>query len=61
MVTEAILCIKNGKELFEHTQAINIIIWLTIQVLISIAFVYCCVSWQVSKVPPFSCIPCILT
>lgn len=48
MVSEAILCIKNGKDLFEHTQAINIVIWLTVQVLISVAFVYCCVSWQVS-------------
>ncbi|KAI8036636.1 hypothetical protein M5D96_010437 [Drosophila gunungcola] len=31
MVSEAILCIKNGKELFERTQAINIVLWLTIQ------------------------------
>lgn len=48
MVSEAILCIKNGKELFERTQAINIVIWLTVQVIISIAFVYGCILWQVS-------------
>ncbi|XP_073838665.1 phosphatidylserine synthase-like [Musca autumnalis] len=46
MVSEAILCIKNGKELFERTQAINIVIWLTVQVLISVAFVYGCILWQ---------------
>lgn len=46
MVSEAILCIKNGKELFERTQAINIVIWLTMQVVISVAFVYGCVWWQ---------------
>lgn len=49
MVSEAILCIKNGKELFERTQAINIVLWLTIQVLISVAFVYLAVWWQVSN------------
>lgn len=49
MVSEAILCIKNGKELFERTQAINIVIWLTVQVLISVAFVYGCILWQVSE------------
>ncbi|EEB11994.1 Phosphatidylserine synthase, putative [Pediculus humanus corporis] len=46
MTTEAILCIKNGKELFERTQAINIIIWLLIQLLISISCVYGCVLWH---------------
>lgn len=46
MVSEAILCIKNGRELFERTQATNIIIWLSIQVIISIGFVYGCVLWQ---------------
>lgn len=48
MVSEAILCIKNGKELFERTQAINIVLWLTVQVLISVSFVYVAVWWQVS-------------
>lgn len=46
MVSEAILCIKNGKELFERTQATNIIAWLLIQMAVSIAFVYGCVLWH---------------
>lgn len=46
MVSEAILCIKNGKELFERTQAVNIISWFLIQVIISILFVYGCVQWH---------------
>ncbi|XP_067001534.2 phosphatidylserine synthase isoform X1 [Anabrus simplex] len=46
MVTEAILCIKNGKELFEQTQAINIILWLLLQLLLSILCVYGCVLWH---------------
>lgn len=52
MVSEAILCIKNGKELFERTQAINIVAWLTVQVIISVAFVYVAVLWQVR---PYLC------
>lgn len=55
MVSEAILCIKNGKELFERTQAINIVLWLTIQVLISVAFVYLAVWWQVGLEKLFFC------
>ncbi|CAD7005449.1 unnamed protein product [Ceratitis capitata] len=46
MVSEAILCIKNGKELFEHTQGINIVLWLITQVVVSVAFVYGCMLWQ---------------
>lgn len=46
MVTEAMLCIKNGKELFERTQAVNIIVWLLIQLAVSIVFVYGCMVWQ---------------
>lgn len=46
MVSEAMLCIKNGKELFGHTQAINIIVWLLIQMAVSIAFIYGCVLWH---------------
>ncbi|XP_036326556.1 phosphatidylserine synthase 1-like isoform X3 [Rhagoletis pomonella] len=46
MVSEAILCLKNGKELFERTQAINIILWLIMQVIVSVAFVYGCMLWQ---------------
>jgi hypothetical protein len=46
MVTEALLCIKNGKQLFERTQAINIIIWLLLQLLLSVLCVYGCVLWH---------------
>lgn len=46
MFTEAMLCIKNGKELFERTQAINIIVWLLIQMIVSILVVYGCVLWH---------------
>ncbi|GLV45744.1 Phosphatidylserine synthase [Carabus blaptoides fortunei] len=46
MFTEAILCIKNGKELFERTQAINIIVWLLIQMFVSVLCVYGCVLWN---------------
>ncbi|XP_014259977.1 phosphatidylserine synthase 1 isoform X1 [Cimex lectularius] len=46
MVSEALLCIKNGKELFSHTQAANIIGWLLIQTLMSILCVYGCYTWH---------------
>ncbi|GAB0087841.1 Phosphatidylserine synthase [Sergentomyia squamirostris] len=46
MVSEAILCIKNGKELFERTQATNIIVWLLIQLFVSIIFVYGYMLWN---------------
>lgn len=46
MVAEAMLCIKNGRELFERTQAANILIWLLIMTLVSILFVYGCVQWH---------------
>lgn len=46
MFTEAMLCIKNGKELFERTQAINIIVWLLIQMFVSVLCVYGCVLWN---------------
>lgn len=39
MVSEALLCIKHGKELFERTQVTNIAIWLMIQLLISVLFI----------------------
>ncbi|KAF7281437.1 hypothetical protein GWI33_004763 [Rhynchophorus ferrugineus] len=39
MVTEALICIKHGKELFQQTHAFNIIVWLAIQFLISVIFV----------------------
>ncbi|CAB3259840.1 unnamed protein product [Arctia plantaginis] len=40
MVTESKLCIKNGKELFGQAQVCNVIVWLVIQILVSIAVVY---------------------
>ncbi|KAB0797247.1 hypothetical protein PPYR_08241 [Photinus pyralis] len=46
MVSEALLCIKHGRELFERTQAINIIVWLLIQLLISVLCVIGCVLWD---------------
>lgn len=46
MVSEAILCIKNGKELFERTQAWNIIVWLMLQLIVSVFCVVGCVMWH---------------
>lgn len=46
MVSEALLCIKHGQELFERTQAINIAVWLLIQLLISVLCVMGCVLWN---------------
>lgn len=46
MLSEAILCIKNARELFERTQAINIIVWLLIQLIISVIFVYGCILYH---------------
>lgn len=40
MVTESMLCIKNGKELFGQAQVYNVIVWLVIQILVSIGCVY---------------------
>lgn len=46
MMTEALLCIKNGKELFGHTQAMNIVLWLLLIFLLSCLCVYGCVLWH---------------
>ncbi|XP_058801027.1 phosphatidylserine synthase isoform X2 [Phymastichus coffea] len=46
MVTEALLCIRHGAELFERTQALNILIWLLCQTLVSVLCVYGCVLWH---------------
>ncbi|XP_044266691.1 phosphatidylserine synthase [Tribolium madens] len=46
MVSEALICIKHGRELFERTQAINIIVWLMVQLVISVACVIGCVMWH---------------
>ncbi|XP_022123125.2 phosphatidylserine synthase isoform X1 [Pieris rapae] len=40
MVTESMLCIKNGKELFGQTHVSNVVVWLVIQILVSVACVY---------------------
>lgn len=40
MVTESMLCIKNGKELFGQAQVCNVIVWLVIQMLVSVCCVY---------------------
>ncbi|XP_026323292.1 phosphatidylserine synthase 1 [Hyposmocoma kahamanoa] len=40
MVTESMLCIKNGKELFGQAQVCNVIAWLVIQILVSVGCVY---------------------
>uniref|UniRef100_A0A1B6LGH8 Phosphatidylserine synthase n=1 Tax=Graphocephala atropunctata TaxID=36148 RepID=A0A1B6LGH8_9HEMI len=46
MASEALLCIKNGKELFGQTQATNICIWLLLIFLLSCLCVYGCVVWH---------------
>lgn len=46
MVTEALLCIRHGAALFEHTQALNILLWLLCQSLVSVLCVYGCVLWH---------------
>ncbi|KAL7306409.1 hypothetical protein TKK_0001827 [Trichogramma kaykai] len=46
MVTEALLCIRHGAELFERTQALNILLWLLCQSLVSVLCVYGCVLWH---------------
>lgn len=40
MVTESMLCIKNGKELFGQAQVWNVFVWLLIQMLVSVCCVY---------------------
>jgi phosphatidylserine synthase 1 len=46
MFLEAMLCIKNGRELFGRTQATNIIVWLLGQWLCSVVCVSGCVLWH---------------
>lgn len=40
MVSESLLCIKNGKKLFEHTQISNIMFWLLLQAVVSVLFLW---------------------
>lgn len=46
MVTESMLCIKNGKELFGQAQVCNVIVWLVIQILVSVGCVYGVILYQ---------------
>lgn len=46
LVSEAVLCIKNGKELFERTQVKNIIFWLFVQAAVSMLFIFGCMLWH---------------
>lgn len=46
MVSESLICIKHGRELFERTQIINIIVWLAVQFILSVACVFGCVMYQ---------------
>lgn len=45
MSCEAILCIKNGTELFSQTQAQKVVWWLIIQACMSVLFVSVCVLY----------------
>ncbi|XP_066138807.1 phosphatidylserine synthase [Euwallacea fornicatus] len=36
MVTESLICVKHGRELFKQTHPINIIIWLVVQFVVSV-------------------------
>ncbi|XP_072393641.1 phosphatidylserine synthase [Diabrotica undecimpunctata] len=45
MVAEALICIKHGRELFEQTQMINMVLWLLVMFILSVAFVLGCVVY----------------
>lgn len=45
MLTEAIICIKFGLELFAQTQIVNILLWVFLQFVMSVACVYGCVLY----------------
>ncbi|KAL1431322.1 hypothetical protein MTO96_014341 [Rhipicephalus appendiculatus] len=45
MLTEAIICIKFGVELFAQTQLVNIFLWVLLQFVMSVACVYGCVVY----------------
>lgn len=40
MVSESLLCIKNGRNLFGRTQVLNIMLWLLLQAIVSILFLW---------------------
>ncbi|CAG2171434.1 unnamed protein product [Oppiella nova] len=45
MLTEALICIKFGLNLFAQTQIQNIIVWLVVQLLLSVACISACIWW----------------
>nr|CAG4636979.1 EOG090X05CZ [Ceriodaphnia reticulata]SVE72908.1 EOG090X05CZ [Ceriodaphnia reticulata] len=46
LFTEMIICIKFGKDIFEHTQILTIAIWLGIQSIMSMICLYGCVLYH---------------
>ena len=46
LFTELIICIKFGKEIFEHTQILTIALWLGIQSIMSMICLYGCVLYH---------------
>lgn len=58
MITELIICIKFGREIFERTQILTIAAWLVIQFVMSMLCLYGCVIYQrcgLEKVSTFYC------
>ena len=45
MLTELLICVKFGLELFKQTQIVNIVLWLLIQFGMSVICVYLCAVW----------------
>lgn len=45
MMTELLICVKFGLELFKQTQIVNIVLWLLIQFGMSVICVYLCAVW----------------
>ncbi len=46
LFTEMIICIKFGKDIFEHTQILTIALWLGIQSIMSMICLYGCVLYH---------------
>nr|CAG4650125.1 EOG090X05CZ [Sida crystallina] len=49
MFTEAIICLKFGKDIFERTQVFTIALWLAIQFILSVLCLYGCVLYHRHK------------
>jgi phosphatidylserine synthase 1 len=54
LFTELIICIKFGKEIFEHTQILTIALWLGIQSILSMICLYGCVLYHRQEVKKVS-------